>query len=69
MKSGPCTTTFNDLLCFTLSVTYEFTITFRVLQTVTLSVTYGFIPFTPSYAFIADSADYVNTGASYVDYI
>jgi hypothetical protein len=32
-----------------------------VLQIVTLSVIYGFIPFAPSYAFIADSADYVNT--------
>jgi hypothetical protein len=53
----------------TLSVTYGFTVTFRVLQIVTLSVTYSFIPFAPSYAFIADSADYVNTVASYVDYI
>jgi hypothetical protein len=32
-----------------------------VLQIDTLYVTYGFIPFAPSYAFIADSADYANT--------
>jgi hypothetical protein len=35
--------------------------TFRKLQIVTRSVTYGFLPIAPSYAFIADSADYVTT--------